>query len=82
MFWQAMTSGMFWKTVILARMDSCFRLMKGRHHDAPPLYLYFTIKLCGRYLAHLAERPCEILPSLGIRRLLTFHILIYSSETA
>jgi hypothetical protein len=33
MFWQAMTSGMFWKTVILARMDSCFRLMKGRHHD-------------------------------------------------
>jgi hypothetical protein len=28
------------------------------------------------------ELPCELLPSLGIRRLLTFHILIFSSETS
>ena len=28
------------------------------------------------------QRQCEILPSLGIRRSLTFHILIFSSETA
>jgi hypothetical protein len=27
------------------------------------------------------QRQCELLPSLGIRRLLTFHILIFSSET-
>jgi hypothetical protein len=27
-------------------------------------------------------RQCELLPSLGVRRLLTFHILIFSSETA
>jgi hypothetical protein len=28
------------------------------------------------------QRPCELLPSLGIRRPLTFYILIFSSETA
>ena len=27
------------------------------------------------------QRQCELLPSLGIRRLLAFHILIFSSET-
>ena len=29
-------------------------------------------------LAH--QRQCELLPSLGVRRPLTFHILIFSSE--
>ena len=33
------------------------------------------------FLAHLAERPGELLPSLGIHRLLAFIILIFSSET-
>ena len=28
------------------------------------------------------QRQCELLPSLGIRRPLTFHILIFSSETS
>ena len=28
-------------------------------------------------LAHLAYRPCELLPSLSVRRMLTFHILIF-----
>ena len=28
------------------------------------------------------QMQCELLPSLGIRRPLTFHILIFSSETA
>ena len=27
------------------------------------------------------QRECELLPSLGVRRPLTFHILIFSSET-
>jgi hypothetical protein len=27
-------------------------------------------------------KQCELLPSLGVRRPLTFHILIFSSETA
>ena len=26
------------------------------------------------------QRQCELLPSLGVRRPLTFHILIFSSE--
>ena len=29
----------------------------------------------------LCQRQCELLPSLGVRRPLTFHILIFSSET-
>jgi hypothetical protein len=34
------------------------------------------------FLAHIAkQRQCELLPSLGVRRPLTFHILIFSSET-
>jgi hypothetical protein len=32
------------------------------------------------FLARLAFRPCELLPSLFVR-LSTFHILIFSSET-
>ena len=27
------------------------------------------------------QRQCELLPSFGVRRLLAFHILIFSSET-
>jgi hypothetical protein len=30
----------------------------------------------------LAKAGTELLPSLGVRRLLTFHILVFSSETA
>jgi hypothetical protein len=33
------------------------------------------------FLAHLAKGNVSFLPSLGIRRPLTFHILIFSSET-
>jgi hypothetical protein len=32
-------------------------------------------------LAHLTERKCELFPSLGVCRLLTFHILLFFSET-
>ena len=34
--------------------------------------------LCDHFLAHLAKSN-ELLPSLGVRRPLTFHILIFSS---
>jgi hypothetical protein len=33
------------------------------------------------FLGSPCQRQCEFLSSLGIRRLLTFHILIFSSET-
>jgi hypothetical protein len=29
------SAGKFWHTVVLALIDSCFRLMKRRHHDGP-----------------------------------------------
>ena len=35
-----------------------------------------------RFFSSPCQRQCDLLPSLGIRRLLTFHILIFSSETA
>ena len=34
------------------------------------------------FLAHLAKGNVSFLPSLGVRRPLTFHILIFSSETS
>ena len=37
-------------------------------------YMYFFSSPC--------QRQRELLPSLGVRRLLTFHILIFSSETS
>ena len=33
------------------------------------------------FLAHLAKGNVSFLPSFGVRRPLTFHILIFSSET-
>jgi hypothetical protein len=41
-----------------------------------PSILYFNL------FSSPCQRQCELLPSLGIRRPLTFHILIFSSETA
>jgi len=40
----------------------------------------YTMLICFGFLAHLAQRQCELLPSLGVRRLLTFHILIFSKN--
>jgi hypothetical protein len=41
---------------------------------------HYLFLLC-RFSAHLAKRPSELLPSLGVRCLLTFHILIFTFET-
>jgi hypothetical protein len=35
----------------------------------------------NRFFSSPCQRQCELLPSLGVRRPLTFHILIFSSET-
>jgi hypothetical protein len=34
------------------------------------------------FISSPCQRQCELLPSLGVRRPLTFHILIFSSETS
>ena len=34
-----------------------------------------------KFFSSPCQRQSELLPSLGVRRLLTFHILIFSSET-
>ena len=41
--------------------------------------LYSYDKIC--LFSSPCQRQCELLPSLGVRRPLTFHILIFSSET-
>jgi hypothetical protein len=41
-----------------------------------------TNQFYAMFLAHLAKGQGELLPSLGIRYPLTFHILIFSSETS
>jgi hypothetical protein len=35
----------------------------------------------NKIISSPCQSQCELLPSLGVRRLLTFHILIFSSET-
>ena len=61
--------------------------------DKSCLYLLWSFYIChGRvifawsfYISLIFNSPCqrqrELLPSLGVRRLLTFHILIFFSET-
>jgi hypothetical protein len=40
-----------------------------------------TVKLNMNVFSSPCQRQGELLPSLGVRRPLTFHILIFSSET-
>jgi hypothetical protein len=45
---------------------------------------WISSTLCSNFLLFfnsLCQRQCELLTSLGVRRQLTFHILIFSSET-
>jgi hypothetical protein len=47
----------------------------------------FILYITSRYshfnilFSSSCQRQCELLPSLGVRRPLTFHILIFSSKT-
>jgi hypothetical protein len=43
--------------------------------------LVFCRSLFVLFSSWPCQRQCELLPSLGVRRPLTFHILIFSSET-
>ena len=47
---------------------------KRTSHEA---YMYFETF----FFSSPCRRQCELLPSLGVRHPLTFHILIFSSET-
>ena len=63
--------------------------MVGEYHQ-----LLIAVVVCGMLQGHIKktdlamfffgspyQRQCELLPSFGVRRPLTFHILIFSSET-
>jgi hypothetical protein len=52
--------------------DKMSNLYRGPSIDASYQSVFFSSP---------CQRQFELLPSLGIRRLLTFHILIFSSET-
>jgi hypothetical protein len=61
------------------------RILKCEHYMDIILHFRFD-NFCRSYgalafLAHLAKGN-ELLPSLGVRRQLTFHILSFSSETS
>ena len=63
------------------------------HHHLMEMYLVLSMiqlknypvsikqQLVTHFLPHLAKRQGELLPSLGVRRLLTFHIIIFFSGT-
>ena len=50
------------------------------------LYFYLNViwkidRDKAHFISSPCQRQCELLPSLGVRRPLTFHILIFTSET-
>ena len=58
----------------LQKNKSNFCLMQEGQTGTIPKIITFISSPC--------QRQCELLPSLDIRRPLTFHILIFSSETS
>ena len=56
------------------------RWMSRGSWGASYLFLYYLGE-DRTFFSSSCRRQCELLPSLGICRLLTFHILIFSSET-
>jgi hypothetical protein len=63
----------------------CIDLESNTVHDVI-VYKYLntsTVKPAQNvtFFSSPCQRQCELLPSLGIRCALTFHILIFSSET-
>jgi hypothetical protein len=67
-------------------MHACHHILLGEQHCCKETrVLKQLLRKIG--LSHLnffsspCQRQCELLPSLGISRPLTFHILIFSSET-
>ena len=63
---------------------------RGHHHDIWEHHIvyiciqnFYNLHICTvSFISSPCQRQCELLSSLGIRRLLTFHILIFFSETA
>jgi hypothetical protein len=84
-----------WRQCLLMDQDEISRLYRGPSIDASyqvsvHLALWFQRRrflkmgyfgLCHAIFSSPCQRQCELFPSLGIRRPLTFHILIFSSET-
>jgi hypothetical protein len=46
------------------------------------VYVLFVVHKLWLLFSSPCQRQCELLPSLGVRRPLTFHILIFSTETS
>ena len=53
----------------------------GKNSEGPAENENKFQKVCS-LVSSPCQRQCELLPSLGVRRPLTFRILIFSSETA
>jgi hypothetical protein len=57
------------------------QLNRGLSKDASYQIFIHLAKRFQRLFSSPCQRQCELLPSLGVHRPLTFHILIFSSET-
>jgi hypothetical protein len=58
-----------------------FKKSANQKQESPVAYILTFHFMCHIIFSLLCQRQCELLPSLGIRCPLTFHILIFSSET-
>jgi hypothetical protein len=77
-------------TKVIAQKLSCLQTRWETHNIIQPYkdkstissiwhYSILTIGLLSVFSSP-CQRQCELLPSIGVRRPLTFHILIFSSE--
>jgi hypothetical protein len=63
-------------------LDEMSNLYRGPSIDAfYQVSVHLAMVSYNQIFSSPCQRQCELLPSLGIRRPLTFHILIFSSET-
>jgi hypothetical protein len=53
----------------------------GQTPDLDLIFMVYWLKIMYIFFSSPCQRQSELLPSLGVRRPLTFHILIFSSET-
>jgi hypothetical protein len=68
-----------WWPCLLTDRDKMSNFYRGPSIDASyQVSVLKGIRLLRYVFSSPCQRQCELLPSLGIRRLLTFHILIFS----
>jgi hypothetical protein len=66
---------------VLYSCQSHYKIEENETNRNPQDFTSISMENFNFIFSSPCQRQCELLPSLGVRRPLTFHILIFSSET-